>query len=91
MIGAVIRDDMAKVECIWNFLSVEAWSEIGKLFKISSGGSFINDVTFFDETEGDYITRKMYVSDRSAGAYNKDARTGRIRGWTSCRLALIEV
>ena len=90
MVGAVIRDDIAKVECTWKFLTVAQWSTIGKLFKISSGGEFINEVTFFDETEGDYITRNMYVSDRTAGAYQKGAN-GLIRGWTNCRLSLIEV
>lgn len=91
MVGAVVRDDIAKVECVWKFLPIKEWSTIGKLFKNSAGGSFINTVTFFDETEGAYVTRQMYVSDRTAGAYYRDKNTGMIRGWTNCRLALIEV
>lgn len=91
MVGAVIRDDVAKVEMTWKFLTVEKWSNICKLFKVSTGGSFINSVTFFDQTEGDYITRQMYKSDLTAGAYYRDPKTGIIRGWTNCRLALIEV
>ena len=90
MVGGVIRDDLAKVEMKWKFLPVDTWATIGKLFKISSGGSFINECTFFDETEGDFITRNLYVSDRTAGAYQMGP-DGKIRGWVDCRLALIEV
>ena len=33
MVGSVIRDDIAKIEETWNFLTVEQWSDICKLFK----------------------------------------------------------
>ena len=46
MIGAVIRDDVAKVSMTWKYLTVEQWSAINRLFRTSSGGSFINSVTF---------------------------------------------
>lgn len=91
MIGSVIRDDVAKVELTWRYLTVEQWATINKLFKISAGGSFINNVTFFDQTSGGYITRKMYVSDRSAGLWRRHPTTGEIMGWTDCKLNLIEV
>ena len=90
-IGSVIRDDVAKVELTWRFLTVKQWAEINKLFKISAGGSFINYVTFFDQAEGDYVSRYMYVSDRSAGMWRRHPKTGEILGWTDCRLSLIEV
>lgn len=90
MVGSVIRDDMAKVSMTWRFLTVRQWSDICKLFKTSAGGAFVNPVTFFDQTEGDYQTRNMYCSDRKAGAYQKDA-SGYIRGWTNCSVNLIEV
>jgi hypothetical protein len=91
MIGAVIRDDVAKVSLSWKFLSVEDWSKIGRLFKESSGGSFVNYVEFFDQTEGKYQLREMYVSDRSSAAYLRDKDTGDLIGWTECKLSLIEV
>lgn len=91
MIGSVIRDDVAKVEASWRYLTVEQWSTIGRLFKTSSGGSFINQVVFFDQTEGQFLTRDMYVSDRSAGMWRRDPHTGEVLGWTDCKLSLIEV
>lgn len=91
MVGAVIRDDIAKIEMTWKFLTTEQWSMINKLFKQSDGGSFINSVTFFDQTEGDWITRNMYVNDRKAGIYLREPITGNIKGWTGCALNLIEV
>lgn len=91
MIGSVIRDDVAKVELSWRYLTVEQWARIGKLFKSSSGGGFIRSVTFFDQTEGRYVTREMYVSDRKAGMWRRDPGTGAVMGWTDCSLALVEV
>ena len=91
MVGAVVRDDIAKVELSWRYLSVEDWAMIGKLFKTTSGGSFINSVTFFDQTEGNYVTREMYCSDRSSGMWRRNPETGAVMGWTDCKLSFIEV
>jgi hypothetical protein len=91
MIGAVVRDDVAKVELSWRYLPVEEWSKIGKLFKTASGGSFINSVTFFDQTEGNYVTCEMYCSDRASGLWRRDPHTGAVMGWTDCQLSLVEV
>ena len=91
LIGQVIRDDVAKVELSWRYLTVEQWSTIGKLFKSASGGAFTRSVTFFDQTEGTYVTREMYVGDRSSGLWRRDPNTGNVMGWTECKLSLIEV
>ncbi len=91
MIGSVIRDDVAKVEMSWRYLTVSEWANISRLFKQSAGGAFINSVTFFDQTEGKYITRQMYVSDRKAGLFRRDSVTGEVLGWTDCSLSLVEV
>jgi hypothetical protein len=91
MIGSVIRDDVAKVEMSWRYLPVAEWAKIGKLFKTSTGGSFINPVTFFDQTEGKYVTRQMYVSDRTAGMWRRNPDTGEVMGWTDLSLSLVEV
>lgn len=91
LIGAVIRDDVAKVELTWRYLTVKQWADINKLFKLSAGGKFINYVTFFDQSAGAYISRYMYVSDRSAGLWRRDPKTGEIMGWRDCKLSLIEV
>lgn len=91
MIGSVIRDDVAKVELTWRYLPVEEWARIGRLFKTAAGGSFIRAVTFFDQTEGNYVTREMYVSDRKSGMWRRDPDTGAVMGWTNCSLSLVEV
>lgn len=91
MIGSVIRDDVAKVELQWRYLTAQQWANINKLFKQSAGGSFINSVTFFDQSAGTYITRQMYVGDRNAGMWRRDPISGTVMGWTDCKLALVEV
>lgn len=91
MIGSVIRDDVAKVELQWKYLTVAQWAAVNKLFKQSAGGAFINSVTFFDQSAGTYITRQMYVGDRNAGLWRRDPKTGAVMGWTDCKLSLVEV
>lgn len=90
MIGAVVRDDVAKVSMTWSYLTVAQWAMINGLFKQSAGGSFINSVKFFDQSAGNYQTRNMYVSDRSAGLWIRGAN-GDLQGWQDCKLSLVEV
>lgn len=91
MIGAVIRDDVSKVEIQWRYLTVEQWARIQKCFRLSSGGAFVNLVEFFDQSVGGWVTKEMYVSDRKSGMWRRDPKTGDILGWTDCSLNLIEV
>lgn len=91
MIGSVIRENVAKVDMTYNFLTMAQWAAINALFDTTRGGAFINNVEFLNQDTGTYVTREMYVSDREAGAYLRDPNTKEIRGWTGCRLALIEV
>lgn len=90
MVGAVLRDDVGKVEMSWNFISVQEWSRILKLFSRKYGGNFINSITFFCQDSGTWETRQMYVNDRKAEVFlrNKD---GSIRGYKNAAMALIEV
>lgn len=91
VIGAVVRDDVGKVELSWKYLSVQNWARINKCFKQSAGGKFYNQVTFFDQTAGGFVTKTMYVSDRSAGMWRRHPDTGEVLGWTDCKLSLVEV
>lgn len=90
-IGAVIRDDVGKVEMSWKYLTVEQWANILKCFSIKRGGNFYNNVTFFCQDEGDWTTRLMYVSDRKAGMFRRDPETGDVLGYTDASLSLVEV
>ena len=87
VVGAVIRHDVAKVELTWKYLTVEQWAQILSLFN----NSFYNSVTFYNMATASYTTRQMYVSDRTAGMWRRDANTGAVLGWTDCSLSLVEV
>ena len=91
MVGSVIRDDVAKIEISWRYLTVEQWARIQQCFKQSAGGKFINKVSFFDQSAGGWIERDMYVSDRKSGMWRRNPNNGDVMGWTDCSLSLIQV
>lgn len=90
VIGAVIRDDIAKVAMTWNFISAQAWADILAQFSPARGGSFYNNVTFFLQDTNSWVTRQMYVSDRTAGIYLRNP-DGSIKGYQGASLSLVEV
>ena len=90
-IGAVIRDDVGKVEMSWKYLTVEQWANILKCFSPTRGGKFYNNVTFFCQDIGDWTTRLMNVSDRKANMFRRDPNTGEVLGYTDASLSLVEV
>lgn len=87
VIGSVIRNDVAKVELSWRYLTVEQWAKILSLFN----RNFYNSVTFFNQSSGKYETRQMYVGDRTSSMWRRHPVTGEIMGWVDPKLALIEV
>jgi hypothetical protein len=87
VVGAVIRSDVAKVELSWKYLTAEQWATMLTIFN----NSFYNDVRFYNQATASYTTRTMYVSDRTAGMWRRDHRTGEVLGWTNCTLSLVEV
>ena len=89
-VGSVIRDDIAKVEMSWNFITVQDWANILALFSRARGGDFVNSVTFFCQDTGTWETRQMYVNDRKANVFLRD-KAGNIRGYSGASLNLIEV
>jgi hypothetical protein len=91
VIGAVIREDVGKVELSWKYLTVQQWANILKCFSIARGGNFYNSVTFFCQDTGGWTTRQMYVSDRQANMFRRDPKTGEVLGYTDCTLSLVEV
>ena len=92
VIGAVIRESVAKVEMSWRWLPAADWSNILKLFNVAYGGSFYNSVTFFNQLTGGWTTADMYVGDRtSSGAFTVDPDTGEVTGYTGAKLSLIQV
>lgn len=87
VVGAVVREDVARVDLSWKFLTVRQWASILSLFS----GSFYNDVRFFNQTTGTYTTRTMYVSDRTASVFKRDPETGEVVGWVNPSLSLVEI
>lgn len=89
MVGAVIREDVSKIEISWNYLTVSQWADIQKCFK--GADKFANLVEFFDQSVGGWVTKTMYVSDRKAGMWRRNPTTGDVMGWSNCSLSLIQV
>lgn len=87
VIGSVIRNDVAKVELKWRYLTAEQWASVLSLFT----NNFYNQVTFFNQATADYTTRQMYVGDRTAGMWRRHPKTGKVMGFTDCSLSLVEV
>ena len=87
VVGAVVRDDVAKIDMSWKYLTANQWASILSLFT----NSFYNDVRFLNQATNTYVIRTMYVSDRTSGMWRRNPRTGEVMGWTNCALSLVEV
>jgi hypothetical protein len=87
VVGSVVRNDVAKIEMSWKYLTAQQWATILSLFT----NSFYNDVRFLNQATNSYTTRTMYVSDRSAAMWRRDPETGDVMGYTGCSLSLVEV
>lgn len=87
VVGAVVRNDVAKIEMSWKYLTAQQWASILSLFR----NSFYNDVRFLNQTTNAYETRTFYVSDRTAGMWRRNPSTGAVMGYTGCSLSLVEV
>ena len=92
VVGAVVRESVAKVEMSWNYLTAEQWGAIMRLFNTAYGGNFYNSVTFLNQLTNSWTTREMYVGDRTtSGAHMVNPATGMITGYMEPKLSLIEV
>lgn len=86
VVGAVVRSDVAKVELTWRYLTAWQWASVLSLFT----DNFYNEVRFLNQATNEYETRQMYVSDRTAGMWRRDPKTGEVMGYTNCALSLVE-
>ena len=87
VVGAVVRNDVAKVTMSWNYLTAKQWATILSLFT----ANFYGSVRFYNQVTAGYTTRQMYVSDRTAGMWRRSPNNGSIMGWTGAKLSLVEV
>lgn len=87
VVGAVVRNDVAKVAMKWNYLTAQQWASVISPFT----QNFYCTVRFYNQATASYSTRQMYVSDRTAGMWRRSPSTGNVMGWTDCSLSLVEV
>lgn len=87
VVGSVVRNDVAKIELSWRYLTAQQWAEILSLFNTD----FYNDVRFLNQATNNYESRTMYVSDRNASMWRRNPNTGEVMGYTGCSLSLVEV
>lgn len=87
VVGAVVRNDVAKVTMSWNYLTAKQWATILSLFT----ANFYCSVRFYNQVTAGYTTRQMYVSNRTAGMWRRSPNNGSIMGWTGAKLSLVEV
>lgn len=87
VVGSVIRNDVAKIEISWRYLTAQQWANVIGPFT----SNFYCTVKFFNQATADYTTRQMYVSDRTASMWRRHPDTGAVMGWTDLKLSLVEV
>lgn len=104
VVGSVIATDIAKVELKWNFLTVEQYKNIARLFEPKYNGAFFVPVSFFDVITGlfegdltkepndtDNVCRIFYCGDRKVQfAQIKLDSNGYPIGYTDVQLNLID-
>jgi hypothetical protein len=87
VVGSVVRNDVAKIEMSWKYLTAKQWADILTLFT----NSFYRETRFLNQATNSYTTRTMYVSDRTAAMWRRDPNNGEVMGYTGCSLSLVEV
>ena len=84
--GAVIAK-ASKIELKWKALSPEVWKDICTFFN----KHFYFDATYLDMETNTFVTKKMYVGDRSAMPFIVDANTGIPTYYLDCQANIIGV
>ena len=90
-VAKVIRSNVAKVEMSWNYLTIDQYSQIAKVFEEDYGGSFVHLVCFFNATIGCFDIRQMYVGDRTFDTAEIALINNMPVGYQSVPLHLIEL
>lgn len=94
-VGAVIKSGVSKITLKWNFLTPADWQNVLAIF----ASSFYNNVEFYNQDTAGWVTKIMYVSDRSATMFRRNPMRTHptdplqdypIMGWKGCRIALIQ-
>lgn len=86
MVGQQIGRTQSKVEMTWAVLDAATWASMLQIFRTH----FIVSVSYYDMEAGGIITRKMYVSDRTAQPLAVNPSTGAWITAQKCKLDLID-
>lgn len=84
--GSVIAK-ATKIELKWAVLSPEAWADICSFFD----KHFYFNARYYDMAKNAFVTKKMYVGDRSAQPFIMDATTGKPTYYLNCEANIIGV
>ena len=84
--GSVIAK-ASKIELKWAVLSPEKWAEICTFFN----NHFYFDAQYYDMETNDFVTKKMYVGDRSAMPFIVDGTTGKPTYYLDCQANIIGI
>jgi len=90
VVGAVIRENIAKAAMTWKFISAQDWADLLAQFDSTRGGNFYRNVTLFIQDTNSWETRTMYVSDRTASIFLRN-QDGSIKGYVDASFSLVEV
>ena len=90
VVGQVIRDGVGKCEFNYVGLDFQTISELLRVWDISLGGSYFNDVEFFSIVHNNWVRRNMYVNgDRATDILRLDKKHGRPDLCQNFRIAFI--
>ena len=91
-IGQVIGDDKLKIEMNWSVLSPAQLHDLLRIWDRAQGGKFVNDFVVYDPRRMAYVTKRMYIGDRSGKPIMvADVGVGHPKWWTDVSANLIEV
>ena len=84
--GSVIAK-ASKIELKWAVLTPEVWSRICTFFN----KHFYFNARYYDMQKNAFVTKKMYVGDRSAQPFKMDSVTGKPKYYLNCEANIIGI
>lgn len=90
-VGSVLGNDKLSIDLSFVDLTPTEMMNFLKIFDRAQGGSFINNFIVLDPRTNTWVTKKMYVGDRSGRPLRLDPSTGKPTGWAEVETKLVEV
>lgn len=90
VVGSVVRENVAAVDAVFNYMPVKKWAEILQQFDAGYDGSFYAKVRFYHPTSNSWKTAKMYVGDRTTDGLHLLDKNGYPQAWLGTKLSLVE-